>query len=169
MMRRFAGWEAKGKKCVLLYCGDHDPGGLQISGKLRKNLGDLAGAIGWNPDNLIIDRFGLNHDFISDHDLTWIDILETSSGKHLDDPRHTDHKKAYVQDYLTKFGARKVEANALVVRSEAGRELCRQAILKYIDDDAPGVYEAKLAPRRDEVRRRVRDSLIKHFADGDAS
>ena len=32
MMRRFAEWEAGGKQCVLLYCGDHDPGGLNISG-----------------------------------------------------------------------------------------------------------------------------------------
>ena len=30
MMRRFKEWEAKGKQCVLLYCGDHDPGGLDF-------------------------------------------------------------------------------------------------------------------------------------------
>ena len=31
MMKRFTEWENKGKQCVLLYCGDHDPGGLNIS------------------------------------------------------------------------------------------------------------------------------------------
>jgi hypothetical protein len=41
------------------------------------------------------------------------------------DPRHTDHGKAYVQDYFRRYGARKVEANALVVAPELGRDLCR--------------------------------------------
>ena len=44
--------------------------------------------------------------------LTWIDNLETASGGRLDDPGHPDHKKFYVQDYLARFGARKVEARA---------------------------------------------------------
>ncbi len=94
MMRRFAHWEARGKQCVLLYCGDFDPGGLQISGFLRKNFADLADAVGWHPDNLIIDRFGLNYDFIQEHNLTWIDNLETGSGQRLDDQNHPDHDKA---------------------------------------------------------------------------
>ena len=132
MMRRFAKQEAQGKRCVLLYCGDHDPGGLNISGFLRSNMADLAGAVGWRPDHLLVDRFGLNFDFIQAHRLTWIDNLETSSGGHLDSPKHPDHLKSYVQSYLARFGARKVEANALVVRPAAGRELCRQAILKYV-------------------------------------
>jgi hypothetical protein len=63
MMRRFARWEAKGKRCVLVYCGDHDPSGLVISTFIRSNMAELATAVGWSPDNLIIDRFGLNFDF----------------------------------------------------------------------------------------------------------
>ena len=31
MMKRFAKWERCGKRCILLLCGDHDPGGLQIN------------------------------------------------------------------------------------------------------------------------------------------
>jgi hypothetical protein len=58
MMKRFAKHEAAGRQMVLLYCGDHDPGGLNISGSLRSNLEDMAGAAGWHPTNLIIDRFG---------------------------------------------------------------------------------------------------------------
>ncbi len=80
MMRCFARWEAEGKQCVLLYCGDHDPAGLQISDTLRSNMEDMEGAIGWRPDNLIINRFGLNADFIEEHGLIWIDNLETGSG-----------------------------------------------------------------------------------------
>ena len=72
MMRRFANWEAKGKQFVLIYCGDHDPGGLQISGFIHSNFNDLTGAVGWSPDNLIIERFGLDYDFIIAQGLTWI-------------------------------------------------------------------------------------------------
>ena len=115
IMRRFARHETEGRQGVLLYCGDHDPAGLHISEALRSNLGELGDAVGWEPDDLIIDRFGLNHDFIERHGLTWIDNLETGSGRRLDDPCHPDHRKPYVQEYLSTYGTRKVEANALVV------------------------------------------------------
>jgi hypothetical protein len=123
MMRRFKYWEWRGKKCVLTTFVDHDPGGLRIADFLRKNFADLSDAVGWSPDNLIIDRFGLKPEFIRRHRLTWIDNLETSSGERLDDPKHPDHDKDYVQSYIKKFRVRKVEANALVVCPEAGREL----------------------------------------------
>ncbi len=155
MMRRFAEWEAEGKQCVLLYCGDHDPGGLHISDFLHSNMAEISAAVGWAPDDVIIDRFGLNYDFIMDQGLTWIDNLETSSGKDLADPRNKEHHKAYVQDYIAEFGARKVEANALVVRPEAGRGLCLDAILKYIPEDAPEAYQEKLRPFRDELQAEV--------------
>jgi hypothetical protein len=152
MMRRFQGWEAKGKRCVLLYCGDHDPGGLQISKFLRENLEELAPAVGWSPKNLLIKRFGLDADFIEANRLTWIDNLETGTGKSLADPKHPDHFKPYVQTYLKHFGARKVEANALVAAPEAGRQLCREAILRYVPADALQKHEARLAAARRELR-----------------
>jgi hypothetical protein len=77
-MQRFEEKEAEGKRCVLLYCGDFDPGGLQISNFLRSNLEDLARAVGWSPRNLVIDRFGLDYDFIESEGLTWIENLATS-------------------------------------------------------------------------------------------
>jgi hypothetical protein len=155
-MRRFADKEAEGKQCVLLYCGDFDPGGLNISNFLRANFEDMARAVGWSPDNLIIDRFGLDYDFIEREGLTWIDNLITSQGEYpLDDPRHFDHRKSYVQDYLAAYGAHKVEANALVTRPEAGRDLCRRAILKYVPASAPRRYLKKLKPIRSELRREI--------------
>jgi len=153
MMRRFQKWETKNKRCVLLYCGDHDPGGLRISDFLHANLAELGQAVGWSPEDLAIDRFGLDYDFIEVNGLTWIDNLETTSGKRLADPKHPDHRKSYVQDYLRRFGARKVEANALVARPEAGRELCRQAILRYVPGNAIAKYEARLAALREELRQ----------------
>lgn len=157
MMRRFKEREKEGRRCVLLYCGDHDPGGLDISKQLRKNLGDLVNAqgINWSPDDLIIDRFGLNYEFITEQNLSWVDNLETSSGRRLDDPRHPDHRKPYVQDYLAKYGARKVEANALVTRPKAGRELCRNAIERYISPEAVQRYEQAIESERQSLRQHI--------------
>ena len=160
IMRRFAYWEAKGKQCVLLYCGDDDPGGLHISEFIRSNFNDLTGAIGWSPENLVIERFGLDYDFIVAQGLTWIDKLETSSGKYpLNDARHADHFKPYVQSYLRRFGVRKCEANALVTRPEAGRELCRRAILRHIDLNVVREYEWRLDDAREELRIEIRNRL----------
>jgi len=87
--RRFREAEQRGLKSVLLYCGDHDPPGLRISEFLRGNLTSISsgkwedGTPGYDPSNLIIDRFGLNRDFIDKHGLTWIDNLITGSGRDL--------------------------------------------------------------------------------------
>ncbi len=159
MMLRFAEMEAEGKRCVLLYCGDHDPAGLQISESLRAMFLDLAHAVGWHPGRLVIDRFGLDEGFIEEHRLSWIDGLETGSGRSLESPRHPDHQKPYVQDYLRQFGARKVEANALVVRPDAARVLCRTAITKYVDDDAPLAYRRARQQAQSEIKARVMERL----------
>jgi hypothetical protein len=160
VMKRFAEHEEAGRSCVLLLCGDHDPGGLHITETMRKNLADLAEAVGWSPENLITTRFGLNADFINRHGLTWLDNLETSSGQRLDDPRHPDHGKSYVQNYLARYGARKCEANALVVAPEVGRELCRRAILEHVPAEAPEGYRNRLAIERgrlmDAIHRLMR-------------
>ena len=152
--------EAGGKECVLLACYDHDPAGLNISGFLRSNMADMSKAIGgWSPENVIIERFGLNLDFIEANNLTWIDNLITSSGEDLANPNHHDHNKDYVQTYIKQFGDRKVEANALVVAPEAGRALCREAILKYVDLEAIEEYRAELEERREEVREALKRLL----------
>jgi hypothetical protein len=114
-------------------------------------------------DHLVIDRFGLNADFIAANNLTWIDNLETGSGKSLADPGHKDHKCAYVQDYIREFGVRKVEANALVVRPEAGRQLCLHAILKYLPEDAPEKYQEDLIPHREQVREEILRRLREEY------
>lgn len=162
-MERFKRHEAAGRRCVLLYCGDHDPGGLLISASLRDNLAELSAAVGWAPDNLVIDRFGLNFDFIQAHKLKWIDNLETGGGGRLDDPKHKFHRMPYVQEYLRQFGARKVEANALVVIPDEARRLCERAILRWVkDSSAPERYEAQLVPWIELLRTTVN----KRFMDG---
>lgn len=146
---RFRYYEEKGYKCVLLYCGDHDPAGLQISKFLRSNLEDLKdirwsrGAKGYDPEDLIIERFGLDAPFITRYNLSWIDNLITGSGKDLAHPSHPDNAKKYVQDYLANYGARKCEANALVVAPQAAEKLVTDAIEKYLGTDAVQRFEDK--------------------------
>ena len=133
---------------------------MQISGQLRSNLAELSGAVGWSPKRLRIDRFGLDYDFIQKQELTWIDNLRTSKKKppnDLADPKHPDHPKDYVQNYLKQFGARKCEANRLVVRQAAARQLCLAAITRYLPEDAPKAYQAKLAPHREQLRLAIAD------------
>jgi hypothetical protein len=161
MMRRLKAHEEAGRKCVLLLCGDHDPGGLLITETMRKNLDDLADAVGWPPANLVLIRFGLNADFIANAGLTWIDNLETSSGKRLDDPGHPDHDKDYVQNYIARFGVRKCEANALVVAPDLGRELFRNAILEHVPEDVPVRHRERL----DAERERLRQAVLRRLGD----
>jgi hypothetical protein len=158
LMRRFREHERKGRRPILLYCGDHDPPGLKMSNTFLDNLRDLEGAVGWPPDNLIMDRFGLNYDFIEEHNLPWIDGLQTGSGKDLGDPNHKQHD-ASVQNYIAKYGKRKVESNALVVQPEAGRQLCRDAIMKYLDPKRIARYKEVLAQKREEVKKYLPDAV----------
>jgi hypothetical protein len=64
-----------------------------------------------------------------------------------------------VQDYIREYGRRKVEANALVVLPEIGRQLCRDAILRFIPADAPEKYRRKLDRVRLQLRRAIRKQL----------
>jgi hypothetical protein len=160
-MQRFKEKETEGKQCVLLAFTDLDPGGLNIGKFLRSNLEDMARSVRWSPNNLIIERFGLDYDFVERNGLTWINNLTTAKGEYpLNDRRHPDHKKPYVQDYLRQYGARKVESDALLKVPELGRELCRQAILKYVPASAPRRYLKKLKPVREELRREL-DRLLR--------
>ena len=154
-MGRFRDRENEGKTCVLLYCGDHDPSGLDISGSVISDIESLSGATGYSPDDLIVDRFGLNFDFIEAERLSWSENLVTSSGEDLASPKHPDHLKRYVQRYLSEFGARKVEANALVVRPEAGRDLCLDAIRRYVPDDALAEFERRRTEAQIEARAQI--------------
>lgn len=163
---RFHEWQKEGKKPVLLYCGDHDPAGLHISDTLRDNLEDLQDSkvpdgnggyiTGWTPDQVTIDRFGLSKDFIEKYGITWIDNLETdSSGNGPDDlanPKHEDHDKDYVQDYIEEFGTRKVEANAMVTKPDASQELFRDTVESYLGENPKEQYHSDLEQDKEQIR-----------------
>lgn len=147
--RRFKEATDMGLKCVLLYCGDHDPDGLRISQQIKKNLYDVKdvvwkdGTHGYNPDYLEIERFGLNHDFIQENNLVWIENLITGSGRNLAAPSHKNYNMPYVQNYLYEYGARKVEANAILKNRVAAQQMCRNAIEGWLGTDARDRFESK--------------------------
>jgi hypothetical protein len=154
--RRFKEAEDNGKTCVLLYCGDHDPPGIRISDFIMKNLADISeivwsdGTEGYDPAELIIERFGLNYDFIKANHLTSIDNLLTGSGKNLASKSHPDNAQAYVQDYIAAYGVRKWEANSIVAAAEKGQQMCREAIEKYLGQDALQRFKKR---RQDTIKR----------------
>lgn len=159
--RRFKEAEDAGLKCVLLYCGDHDPDGLRISDTLRKNLYDLCdiewkdGEVGYDPSSLTIERFGLNYDFIIKNNYTWIDNLITGSGMNLADTSHKNNRLPYVQEYLSEIGERKCEANAIVTTPDKAEELIRQEIERWLGEDALDRFQAK----RNKVRKEYQQVL----------
>ena len=161
--RRFKQAEDMGLKCVLLYMGDHDPDGLRISDTMRKNLFDIKdivwedGETGYDPTDLIIDRFGLNYDFIIEQQYTWIQGLMTGGNKDLSDPKHHNHNLPYVQNYLKKIGARKCEANVVVTTPDLIREFCRENIERYLGVES----KDRFAEKRRIVEEEYYDSLDK--------
>lgn len=140
--RRFKEAEDMGLKCVLLYCGDHDPDGLRISDTMRKNLRDIKdiewadGFSGYDPVNLQIERFGLNYDFIKKNNYTWIDNLITGSGMNLASQTHKNNRLPYVQDYLSRIGERKCEANAIVTTPAVAKALMQGEIERWLGADS---------------------------------
>jgi hypothetical protein len=168
LLERFAERQAEGKDCVLLYCGDHDIHGLRISTHLRANLENVLPAFkatypdyeDFDLDGVEIMRFGLDADFIEAQGLTWTEGLITGSGMDLGDPSHRKNGDHDVQSYIARFGERKVEADALVTRPDAGRDLCERAILEFIDLDGVAEFEAERAEKREEMRAAL-DQLLR--------
>jgi len=64
-----------------------------------------------------------------------------------------------VQDYLREFGARKCEANALVVVPEMGRQLVRDAIMQHLPPHALVQYRNKLERQQRLLQKRIRERL----------
>lgn len=188
MMMRFADAMKRGQRVVLLYCGDFDPKGLLISDTLHSNFAKLNGTR-FSDERIVecpieaieIIRIGLNFDFINAYlpPGVWTDNLLTGAkagggaGLGLDDPRHPDHYKPYVQRYLKayctqdadgRWRGRKCEANALVVRPDVGRKMLEDAILQYIDLDGLKRYEASTTASRQAISKQLPGYLQTNLA-----
>lgn len=151
LAQNFRQAEEMGLKPILLYYADFDPVGIKIVESFKNNLKQIENATNWNPKNLIIDKIGLNFDFIEKHNLTWIDNLTTGSGK------QANEKLAYVREYIKKYGKRKCEANAILIIPQIAKADCEIAILKHLGNDPLAKYRTEL----EKVQKDVLDLMNK--------
>jgi hypothetical protein len=158
LIQRFKEAEEIGLIPVFLYYGDFDPAGIKIAETLKKNITDLEKATKWNPENLIIDHFGLTIDFIEQNDILWIDNLITGGKRDLGKlyKQYKDGKENikifdYEIKYIEQHGIRKCEANAILpIRNMAIKE-CEDTIRKYLGDNPFEVYDKKIKENQEEV------------------
>jgi len=163
-MLRIVAHRDAGRNPIVLPFTDHDPDGLRIAKLLPEHYKNLANVrwmdgtqIEWSSDSVTVIRIGLDYDLIQSLGLTWIDNLKTSrrnadgTERDLSDPKHKNHRQPYVQEYLKKFGARKVEANALVARIDEARTWLRNLLPQYVDIEALDRYRTEIARQRSRV------------------
>lgn len=157
MLKRFRDHSEAGRRCVLLAVGDHDPKGLFIVEGLHKNLMSCTNIKGlyWDNPEFEIVNVGLTEEQIDRLGLMKIDNLETGGGRDLSDPRHPDHYKPYVQDYISRFGVWKCEANALVGDPTGAKRLLEDAITQYIPASHPRDIREKNAPGQELVKQEI--------------
>ena len=90
------------------------------------------------------------------HNLSWVENLDSGSGQDTAGP----DAKAFVREYIARFGKRKVEANVLVTRPGPARELIADAIAKYIPPDWKRTLKARNRPAAEQARAEF-DRLMK--------
>ncbi len=157
MLKRFRDHTEAGRRCVLLAVGDHDPKGLNIVSGLRDTLmscADIKGLDWYDPDFDVVN-IGLTEEQIDRLGLMKIENLETGGGKDLSSPRHPDHMKPYVQDYIHRYGVWKVEANALVANPTEAQTIFTDAVEEYIPRGHLYDMQEKNAPGQQEVRDEI--------------
>ena len=161
MAEDFKKKEEEGKTPVLLVCGDFDPAGLCITDTTKQRFEEYKTFTGWDPVNLIVDRFGLNYDFIMENGLSWIDGLTTGSGQDMGNEKHRFWRdNVYdVQSYVEKYGKKKCEANAVIAQPELGRQLLVDAIEKYVGEGAYDDFLEKVYQGREEVRALIEEGI----------
>ncbi|MBA7576299.1 hypothetical protein ES695_13770 [Candidatus Atribacteria bacterium 1244-E10-H5-B2] len=151
--------EEKGKKLILFACGDFDPPGQEIRKVLKGHFEKYSTFTGWDPKNLIVDPIGLTFRFIQENNLTWIDNLESSGERALDDPKGKVWKdnRFNIREYVAQYGAKKCEANAIVVAPKLGRKMLQDAVNKWLGKDAYKDYEEALEIERERARELIEE------------
>lgn len=157
MLKRFRDHSEDGRQCVLLAIGDHDPKGLHIVSGLERTIRSCTNLKGldWDYPEFEVVNIGLTEGQVEALNLMKIENLETGGGRDLSDPAHPDHGKAYVQDYIRRFGVWKCEANALVGHPREARGLLEEVINRFIPAGHPRHVEEANASAKAQVRTEV--------------
>lgn len=157
MLKRFRDHTYEGRRCVLLAIGDHDPKGLSIVEGLQRTFMSCADIKGldWDDPDFDVVNVGLTEGQIDRLGLMKIDNLETGGGGDLSSPRHPDHNKPYVLDYISRFGVWKCEANALVGNPREAEGLLETAINRFVPESHPTDISDLNGPGREAVREEI--------------
>jgi len=117
--QRLARQLSYGKEVVIIYLGDHDPSGMDMTRDVEERSLMFSGASFDAGDALLVDRAALNMDQI--HEL---------------DPPENPAKMTDVRApaYVARYGHSSWELDAIEPRKLA--ELVGETIAKYVDDDA---------------------------------
>lgn len=161
MLKRFKEHSEEGRRCVLLAIGDHDPKGLDIVRGLERTLMSCVNLKGldWDYPNFDVVNIGLTEQQIDNMGLMKIDNLETGGGRDLADPRHPDHHKPYVQNYIDRFGVWKVEANALVGNTRAAVRLFEDALSEFMPLNHVENWRASNMDGFEAVQRHIAEKM----------
>lgn len=164
MLKRFRDHSYAGRRCILLAVGDHDPKGLHIVEGLHRTIMSCCNIKGldWDCPEFDVINIGLTEEQIDRLGLMKISNLETGGGRDLSDPRHPDHFKRYVQDYIARFGVWKCEANALVGNPRGAQGLLEGAINRFIPASHIRQIEELNEPGQEAVRDHI-SRLIKNW------
>jgi len=148
MAKNFQYHENEGRQPILFACSDFDPPGLEISNELKGDFEEFSIFTGWRPYNLEVERIGLGYNFIQDNHLIWVENLKSSNPKKpaMNDPKSDVWKKNtyHIREYVAKYGARKCEANAIVVVPKLGEKMFQDYIDKWLGENAYKDYEEAL-------------------------
>lgn len=157
MLKRFKAHAEAGRECRLLAIGDHDPKGLSIVDGLTRTIMSCANLKGldWDYPEFEVVNIGLTEEQIDTLGLMKIGNLETGGGRDLSDRNHPDHYKAYVQDYMARFGVWKCEANALVGHPRKAENLLEDAINRFIPGSHPSMVRSRNRPGQAAVRNEI--------------
>jgi len=168
MLKRFRDHTEAGRQCILLAIGDHDPKGLDIVAGLKRTLMSCVNLKGldWFLPDFEVVNIGLTARQIDTMGLMKIENLETGGGKDLASPRHPDHHKDYVQNYIAAHGVWKVEANALVSDPAGAVGILKDALAEYIPPEHLGEVRESNLPGQREVRDEI-ERLMQNWTFGD--
>lgn len=128
---RFATYEAKGRKPVVLHLGDHDPSGIDMTRDLSRRLCLFAGT------DVLLERIALNWDQIEEH---------------RPPPNPAKPTDARFQVYYERYGRECWELDALDPHVIA--DLIERYVLRYRN---PDVWERAL--QREDADKKVLDGL----------
>lgn len=153
--KRFEYWRSRGKDCVVIHLGDHDPSGLDMTRDNRDRL-DM-----FSRNGVRVERLALNWDQIEEHKPP---------------PNPAKEKDSRSPGYIAEFGRSSYELDALP--PDVLHELITNAVLEYRDEDLwdAQVYreaglsnnlfdDARAYEQRTEGRPQIDMALAVRYAD----